>query len=433
MSLEKFITDILNIESEKIEKLTSVDLYDNSILIKVRLKYDHEIKCPLCKNEKVKIHGYSKRTLIHSTLVNRKCTILYEQRRYKCDICELTFSEKNPFINTSENVTYETKVNVLKDLKYVYNTYTSVALRYNLSITKVQRIFDKHVHIERKTLPEALSIDEHYFPESDYDSLYCCLLMNFENGEMIDILPDRKKDYLSGYFTKIKLGTLNDKTNISELDNVKYISIDLYDNYKSIAEIYFPKALICADSFHVIKNLTDAFRDVRLRCRRKTEDENLQYLLSKFRFIFHHGMELDNEAKFNKRFNRYMNYRDIQELLFQNFPDLKLAYELKENYIHFNQTSSIDNAKEKLADQIRAFGEANIKEYDEFYNLLINWNQEIINSFTIIKNRRINNSYIESRNSLLEKLLLNANGFRNFKRTRNRILYCLNKKDTFKI
>lgn len=109
-------------------------------------------------------------------------------------------------------------------------------------------------------------------------------------------------------------------------------------------------------------------------------------------------MELDNEAEFNKRFNRYMNYRDIQELLFQSFPDLKLAHELKENYIHFNQTSSIDNAKEKLADQIRAFGEANIKEYDEFYNLLINWNQEIINSFTIIKNKRINNSYIESRN-----------------------------------
>lgn len=126
-----------------------------------------------------------------------------------------------------------------------------------------------------------------------------------------------------------------------------------------------------------------------------------------------------------------MNY--IQKLLLDNFPDLKLAYELKENYIHFNQISTSENAKEKIANQIKAFGESKIKEYDEFYNLLINWNQEIINSFTIIKNRRINNSYIESRNSLLEKLLLNANGFRNFKRTRNRILYCLNKKDTFNI
>ena len=33
----------------------------------------------------------------------------------------------------------------------------------------------------------------------------------------------------------------------------------------------------------------------------------------------------------------------------------------------------------------------------------------------------------------IEKLISNANGFTNFKRTRNRILYCLNKNDTYKI
>ena len=41
------------------------------------------------------------------------------------------------------------------------------------------------------------------------------------------------------------------------------------------------------------------------------------------------------------------------------------------------------------------------------------------------------NSYIESKNRILKKLIINANGFRNFKRTRNRILYCLNKYDKF--
>lgn len=45
---------------------------------------------------------------------------------------------------------------------------------------------------------------------------------------------------------------------------------------------------------------------------------------------------------------------------------------------------------------------------------------------------RINNSYIESKNRILEKLLYNGNGFNNFKRTRNRILYCLNKNDMYK-
>ena len=56
---------------------------------------------------------------------------------------------------------------------------------------------------------------------------------------------------------------------------------------------------------------------------------------------------------------------------------------------------------------------------------------EIINSFTRIDGRRINNSYIESKNRQLEHLINNANGFVNFERTRNRIMYCLNKNDTY--
>lgn len=137
-----------------------------------------------------------------------------------------------------------------------------MAERYSLSITKAQRIFDKHVQIERKKLPRILSIDEHYFPELDYDSLYCCLLMDFNDGTLIDVLPDRKKEYLISYFSKIKNMTLDHKTGKSEFNNVGYISIDLWEPYKSVAQTYFSKAIICADSFHIIKNLTKLFRDM---------------------------------------------------------------------------------------------------------------------------------------------------------------------------
>lgn len=92
-----------------------------------------------------------------------------------------------------------------------------------------------------------------------------------------------------------------------------------------------------------------------------------------------------------------------------------------------------ETKEEELTDLIHEFGESNIKEYDEFYNLLINWKPEIVNSFIIYKNRRINNSFIESRNAEIEKLMYMANGFKNFSRTRNRILYCLNKKDNYSI
>lgn len=138
--------------------------------------------------------------------------------------------------------------------------------------------------------------------------------MNFEDGTLIDVLPDRKKDYLSYYFSKIKLETYDYKTHLSELDQVKYISIDLYEIYRTIAQIYFPKARICADPFHVLKHLTEAFIAVRLRCRRNTDDEDIQYLLTKFKYIFNHDTNLDNVPKYNRRFKRHINHRNIQSL-----------------------------------------------------------------------------------------------------------------------
>ena len=205
MSLEQFITKLLNLKESDLQDLVSLEKPDDSIEFKLKLKPKPTV-CPLCGSV-VKIHGYYSRKLTHSTFANRKCTILYQQRRYRCEACELTFHEPNPFINSSECLTYETKL---------------------------------------------------------------------------------------------------------------------------------------------------------------------------------------------------------------------------------NKTCSIQDAPEAIDNAISTFANAGIKEFEPFYRMLSNWRTEIINSFTTINGIRINNSYIESKNKILEKLLYNGNGFSNFKRTRNRILYCLNKNDTYK-
>ena len=168
-----------------------------------------------------------------------------------------------------------------------------------------------------------------------------------------------------------------------------------------------------------------------LRCARSTEDDSMIYLLKVFRHVFDHNKDLDNEPKYNRRFGRYLNYIDIRDMMFDRFPELKVAYELKEYYIHMNSTTLLNDAPEAVDKAIELFECCGIDEYDEFYRLLNNWHEEIVNSFTTINGQRINNSVIESKNRMVKKLIYNANGFTNFKRTRNRILYCLNPNDTF--
>ena len=87
---------------------------------------------PFCSGP-LKLHGYYPRTLTHSTLLNRKCSIVYRQRRFCCPKCSYSFNEHNPFTKANDGLTHETKINILKDLKYPECTYTSVAERYHVS------------------------------------------------------------------------------------------------------------------------------------------------------------------------------------------------------------------------------------------------------------------------------------------------------------
>ena len=148
MSHEKFITDFLNIKPEYLQEIITLKQPDGSLHVKVRLK-PQGTTCPYC-HKPAKVHGFYSRKLTHSVFNNRKCIIFYDQRRYICKDCQCTFSEKNPFINNSQQLTYITKVNILKDLKYPESTYSSVAQRFNVSVNRVIRIFDEGVDIPRK-------------------------------------------------------------------------------------------------------------------------------------------------------------------------------------------------------------------------------------------------------------------------------------------
>ena len=94
------------------------------------------------------------------------------------------------------------------------------------------------------------------------------------------------------------------------------------------------------------------------------------------------------------------------------------------------------------------FIDTNIEEMIKFSNNLINWKQEIINSFTIVGteykveadkgqvvvcNKKVNNAIIENRNKIIKCIKNNANGYTNWSRFRNRVMYVLDSNATFSL
>ena len=63
---------------------------------------------------------------------------------------------KNFFITTSDHISLKIKIIVLKDLKFVSNTYFAVTKRYYITVTLVMFAFDIQVQIPIKKLAQVM-------------------------------------------------------------------------------------------------------------------------------------------------------------------------------------------------------------------------------------------------------------------------------------
>ena len=437
---KQFILQLFNLESTDVQDISCIRA-GNDVIVDITLTSD-PIPCPICGCDRPKIKNYVKKNIVHSILSDRRCTLRYHARRYICPVCRKTYYEHNPFVFKSMKISALTVYNILDDLKKFNETFSSVSKRYFISSTTVASIFDAHVDISRKKLPEMINFDEVYAFRST-DSKYVCMLLDFKTQTPIDALPSRRYDYLHSYFMRIPK---------EERDNVKYICSDMYDCYRSIAKACLSNAIPIVDHFHVSQELGRKVDSVRIKAMKKyssdkTSDE--YYLLKKFNWMLFKSninddkmMDPNQERKWNKHFNKYLNLYEIKDMLFSIDYQLQETWNLKDSLVDFYNTATKENAEEQLNAIIKNFYESSVTEMNAFGRTLKKWRKEIINSFHIVgyeykvdastghvaaSEKKMNNAIIENRNSIIKCIKKNANGYTNWTRFRNRILYVLDK------
>lgn len=379
-----------------------------------------EFICKTCK-QKLYIKDYKLKIIKHQIIRDMDTTIHYSARRYLCKNCNSTHFEKNPFTSRNYNFSQIMIVSLLKYLKEPTVSFSLAARQYNISTSRVVSLFDDYCQMVKRPLTRCICIDEFYAIRTSKEK-YVCIILDFDRGTILDVMFGRTKINWSSYTQLIPK---------KELDFVEYISIDMYETYRIAAKKYFKNAKVCIDSFHVIKNINQLLKRIRIdTMKRYPEDSNEYYLLKNFNWlIMMDGSKVpDNIGKYNKKLGYVINYTQILELILAIDPILKHAYELKEDYLLFNATSTLENARDDLSTIISIFTSSEIETYQHFADTtLIKWFDEIVNSFTLFNGRRISNGPIESTNSRVKTILKVSNGFKNFSRMRNKIMYSLNK------
>ncbi len=318
-------------------------------------------------------------------------------------------------------------MNILEYLKDPNHSFTSAARLYNVSVTTVINIFDSYVIPKRKKLPRVLCIDEvHIKSYTKYP--YACVLLDFETGDIIDVLRTRHKTYLNSYFEGFS---------IKELDNVEYAVTDLWAPYRDVIRKQMPKAKIIADAFHVITNISRILDKKRIQVMNyylKYNTENLNYyndfgyLLKRYSVLIRTNREkiISKSIRIPKYKIKVHSYDLLKHLLSSN-DELKEIYNLKHIYQDFNLDSNTENAKDNLLDLINNFRNHEIYEIREYGKLLYRWQEEIINSFIEHNGRRYTNAILESKNRHIKTIIRNSFGVTNFHRFKARVMYSLNK------
>jgi transposase len=225
----------------------SIKRIDNKVHIHITM-YQRIHKCPRCGEMTSKVHDYRTQPVKDISVFGENTVIYINKRRHVCPLCNKKFYEEISFLPRYYRMTNRLAVYVISLLKEV-RSLKSVAETSNLSQTTVARIFD-HVAYSNTSLPKVISLDE--FRGNAGGEKFQCILTDPEHKKVLDILPNRKTEDLTGYFLKYK-----------DRQNVKNVVMDMSGPYRSLAKCLFPKAKIIADRYHVVRQVIWAFENVR--------------------------------------------------------------------------------------------------------------------------------------------------------------------------
>lgn len=441
------ITELLNLEDSDIF-ISDISIQSTTKTLTLETKlYSHY--CPSC-GFRMHSKGVKNRTIKHPILQdNYELILILKQRRWKCTNpeCNYDISDSFKFVNKRRRTTNATDMLIVYAYRDLMETSASIANRFHISDTHAHEVFDRYVKMDRLPLTDAICIDEVYLDMDEYCK-YALVIQDFHTGDPIDLLRSRRVNVTEPYFVSIPT---------EERNAVKYLISDMYNQYISYVDKYFPNAVPVVDSFHVIQWITrmidNYIRQLLKKFRqrdRELEDQlsyeqqkpvslppsDEVYLLQKYRWLIlasQTNIKYHSEPRMDSHFHCLMNTFDYEDALFRIDPKLKDFRDLKETYLQFNTRNAGNpiKAREELSELIIMYQTCEHEIFRDFGDLLEKYEDYIINSFIMVEkhgagkvyNSRLSNGPIESINRKVKDLKRLGRGFRNFEHFRNRFLY----------
>lgn len=380
-----YTTEFLNLEDVIITEVKNIA---DQLHVSIELPRREHV-CPCCGTMTDRVHDY-RLQVVKDVPLGRDTYLHLRKRRYVCSHCGKRIPEKNTFLPRYYRMTSRLIATIIDAFRKVVSA-AEIASRYNISSSTALRYFDV-VNYRCRKLPSVLSIDE--FKGNAGGEKYQTIVTDLEGKTISDILPNRYEADLIRYFKQFPSRT-----------EVKYFVCDMNPHFKQVAQTCFPKAVIVADRYHVIRQAVWAMENVR-----KNEQKKLP---KRYRIYFKKSRYLLSKKKENLTEDDMLRLA----LMFEIAPKLADAYRIKNEFIDIMRSDSSEKGKTRLIDWLYSAEVMEIPEFQACTKAVHNWFKEILNSM----DSPWTNGFTEGCNNKTKVLKRTCYGMRNFRRLRNRI------------
>ena len=415
MSLSNFIKTILNIQDNNIsfpeEDYCQIIQKDN-LLIKVFKGFlkSNYCACPHCNSKNIVKNGSRNRKIKYIPIQNYNIQLKLNVQRYICKECKKTFSPSTNIVGNNSSISNNLKYTIALELQKNISL-TSIAKRYNISISSVQRIMDNcysDFKVNKEHLPEAICIDE-FKSVKNIDGAMSFVFADYRTKSIVDIVEDRKLNFLTEYFSRFFLEARN---------NVKYICMDMYTPYISLVNSIFPNAKIVLDKFHIVNLVNRAFNQTRISIMNSIQDDSLKRKFKLFwKSLLKYYPDLCQVNYYCQSFKRKLSSKDKVDYLLEKSPELEVNFNIYQDIIqaikhnNFKRFESVVKkylgTKEKVSKKM-IIALKTLKKYMKYIENMFESN--------------ITNGLIEGLNNKIKSIKRTAFGYSSFSNFKKRIL-----------
>ena len=409
------IKNLLNIKDKNItftENGISMENFKRvySKIIHAKLSYSPN-QCPHCHGKDIIKWGSKTSNIRLLKILEYNSILRLQKQRFRCKDCGKTFSAETDIVDKNCCISNDVKLAITLKLQKNISE-KDIASDFNVSPNTVNRIINSFFkeHLPNKNyLPQALCFDE-FKATNDCEGAMAFIFCNADNGNIADILPNRRLSYLKEYFSSFSLEARK---------KVKHIVIDIYKPYMTLVNDLFPNAKISLDRFHLVQLINRSFNKTRIKIMNqcKNKDDRYYNKLKKFwSLLLKNCLDLKTERINRGRMFDYalLSEEEIVDIILSKNNELKIAYEIYQELLIAIQDRKFNNFKaiiEKyyyVSNEIMKTSLKTFKKYLEY----------IENSLTY----DYNNGLIEGINRKIKTIKRTAYGYKSFYHFRAKIL-----------